>query len=1459
MNGTGSPGAEFKWYDITIDQQGMGGPAAGAGFGPNLEVFTGTQPANTAALGVDVNVVGNYTFLVTETRGIDGAATPIFDGCETPQNDALVVTVTVNAPPAPIINAVNGGGAMNNEFCVDDPDIIISANLGGTGGGAWTSLNAALNDDGITDLGDGRAVFNFANALQAIANEGVQDIQNTRQGSYVVEYTFTDANGCSNSTTTEILINLLPQPVYSVYRGNDSSPSQVLEASSHTLNNMFVVCELDDLSTSTASIDNRIVLLDRTDQAAFGTRVAATFRGRITTDNFNTPFTGDDSPLENLDAGMDGMDDGEAYFYPAAAVAFALNQEADLSDNLFIDFEMDVVYTNNSTCANNISNVNDRVTIRVFREPLPEIDVTIPEDVDVNSQITVCIDHDEPGVDGVEEPDIIFRNDGIVFESGGVLTYSGISLPSGNALTVDVTPGMGISMVPLPGNEAQFFAREAYDEALGFADVDGSGPARFEIIYTYVSDEGCTNTTSPFTVEVHPLPSVEFDPAPIGQEQFQALADVQSSIDNEEIFFPLEERDIVSGNYNPDGTFDEDDIAEDNIASFVPFELCIDGAPVDLNGRGFFGADDGTTENGLGNYTSDQGNFGITQQTGALNATFDPSTAFNLSGGETVHNITFRFTSQEGCQDEITKQFIINEKPVISLDEVGGCNGEAVTFNLNIESLAPGDAVKYIQWNFENSVEDLNDDGVIDAPAFRLNTSLEQNAVWTEEGEQTVTVQVFTEKGCSSVELREDFFVGDIPNTNFIYDGLCVDQPFEFEVLPKAVNIGVVENFTIDYGDGSPAVTVRRTDFIDPATMNPPDEIPQDAFLLTHTFPNANIYPVELTVVTTNGCTSSHTRLVPVLPTIVVTPDEPYIETFEGVAEIIEVTLGTDENGDPVTDLLFVDGWVPDIRNLDDRDENPFFDLAGDRSDNNTWEFGPVSNPNGFISAGANNSANAWVTNLSGPFADNENSWVFTPCFDISALEQPMVRFQRTFEFNDVRDGVVFQYSVDNGKTWQVLGDESEPEGTGLNWYQAEGLQGRPGNQEIGAAKNLVGWGGGAQSSFSSDWTEARHKLDEIPVTDPETGENLRRRVIFRFAIGAQSGDNQSGDNSSEGFGIDDFIIEERSRKVFVEHFTGSFIDGSLIEDLGDLRETLEENTLPSGVLVNNDDAVLVTYKTDIAGQDDLNSLNPSDNNARVVFYGVESLSTTVLNGIGGSSTNISTEQEGPFDENNFNQSSLPDPDITLGITLDPAADDQIAVTVGMTNVGSVAITDDIRLYIAVVEETVEDNNVLIRNLMRKLLPSGSGNELIIDGEGNIEPVSQSWVIQRVTDASNLAVVAWIQNSTTKRVIQAAIVDVGPKGDVVTGIDDEILNSDNIMIYPNPANDLVTVDFDVEISEDFDWALYNQVGMQIKYGMVKQGASAFSIDTSLFPSGMYFLRVGNDDRRFEHFKVVISH
>ena len=462
-----------------------------------------------------------------------------------------------------------------------------------------------------------------------------------------------------------------------------------------------------------------------------------------------------------------------------------------------------------------------------------------------------------------------------------------------------------------------------------------------------------------------------------------------------------------------------------------------------------------------------------------------------------------------------------------------------------------------------------------------------------------------------------------------------------------------------------------------------------------------------------------------------------------------------------------------------------------------------------------------------------------------------MVTFYRAFDFSGARDGVVFQYSLDNGITWNVLGSNvpGNDLSTGIEWYNTSGIVAGPGGS---ANTGLVGWS--SSDVAPGQWVQSRHKLDEIPVEE-------RDAVLFRFALAADAADQ------SEGFAIDDFFVGERPQTVLLEQFSGAVGNNASI---GDAQEAIDElldvttvvdpnpgNTNPD--LLNANDATLITYKTDLNGANRVNTSNPSDPNARVVFYGVETLPTILINGAEGQETSNLTS----FSNNKFNQEALLEPDITMGINLPTAADDQVAVEVSMSLNGTTLPDNNadlnIRLYIAIVEKTVEDDGMMFRNVMRKLLPDGAGLPLVSDGT-TIESVSQTWSIQRVDDPDNLAVVAFIQDNTTKRVIQAATVDVGDKADVVvTGIGPEILESTEVTIYPNPAHEQVVVNFGAELEEDFDWVLYNQAGMNVNFGEVQRGSEEFSIGTLNMPSGLYFLRVGNDNKRFKHFKLLIEH
>lgn len=106
---------------------------------------------------------------------------------------------------------------------------------------------------------------------------------------------------------------------------------------------------------------------------------------------------------------------------------------------------------------------------------------------------------------------------------------------------------------------------------------------------------------------------------------------------------------------------------------------------------------------------------------------------------------------------------------------------------------------------------------------------------------------------------------------------------------------------------------------------------------------------------------------------------------------------------------------------------------------NNTWEMGkPASLRINTAASGQH----AWKTRLAGDYRNLEFSYLYTPCFNISGLSNPMLGFYMAFSFEDCRnfnfvcDAGWVEYSLD-GTTWQKLGRYGE----GDNWYDYEAAQ----------------------------------------------------------------------------------------------------------------------------------------------------------------------------------------------------------------------------------------------------------------------------------------------------------------------------------------------------------------------------------------------------------------------------------
>lgn len=174
------------------------------------------------------------------------------------------------------------------------------------------------------------------------------------------------------------------------------------------------------------------------------------------------------------------------------------------------------------------------------------------------------------------------------------------------------------------------------------------------------------------------------------------------------------------------------------------------------------------------------------------------------------------------------------------------------------------------------------------------------------------------------------------------------------------------------------------------------------------------------------------------------------------------------------------------------------------------WAWGT---PSKSVITGAGGGNRCWITGgLTGSSYNNgENSWLMSPCFDLSSLTNPEIRLKIFWETEQRFDGAAFQYSTDGGNNWTLLGNtNSNNNCNATNWYNTGSItylgniNGWTGNIQPNSGSCLGGNGSGA-------WLTARHTLNAL------IGQT---NVRFRFLFGAGT-----TCNAFNGFAVDDISI----------------------------------------------------------------------------------------------------------------------------------------------------------------------------------------------------------------------------------------------------------------------------------------------------------------------------------------------
>jgi hypothetical protein len=712
--------------------------------------------------------------------------------------------------------------------------------------------------------------------------------------------------------------------------------------------------------------------------------------------------------------------------------------------------------------------------------------------------------------------------------------------------------------------------------------------------------------------------------------------------------------------------------------------------------------------------------------------------------------------------------------------------------------------------------------------------------------------------GCESqalivpVEILE--LAGNTPIPKVTWEGITIGQPTRFVVTDEETN---------------PSVTLNRVEVVIRDTVTNEvlfnstfsDDLADKRIEFAYTFTTpGTAFEIDVFMFANSACNSEVERAVSILDHIVLSLDDftdnvlGYDGTFEG------------SNG----------GWVVEYRALDRREDvREQFTDSGDplfaRWGLSTDEL-PSSNT-------AFDQSRYWVTNpgLNQPYADNENiggghTFIYSPSFDLSNIPSPSVQFDRWFEFDSRKDGVTLQYSLNNGRSWETLGEYDDILGasTGLSWYNAEAITIGPGTigltnpPETTVNESNVGW-----SDFDAEdgWQRAVNAFLE---TDKDS-------VRFRFVLSAEAGIKQDTEgNPADGFAFDNFGFLNRSKLVIMESFASLINQSS--RDLNN-ELVVSYNDPLADVPLSEQDVVVLNYFIDFEGsgaRDDFYLRNTTDPNARASIYGINEVPEIIISGtIDADSEN---EAVGPLIQSdsrfefNIDNALLEEALFNIGgVSVSQAPDNPFKLTISADIVAKEDFnsSEEFTVHFAVIEPEVTlesplgvyQANDVVLNLVRKLLPDASGFFVDVAGDPWNEAEARSFTYEwKATNlfSNQIRVVAFIQDFRTQQIFQSAISEV-----IVLPSDDDralgIDNMKNLSIYPNPADESMTVEFPEVLMEETDWALYDQAGKQVLKGKLARGTRTQTIATEDLPSGIYLFHLLGAEETREMRRVVIVH
>ena len=205
-------------------------------------------------------------------------------------------------------------------------------------------------------------------------------------------------------------------------------------------------------------------------------------------------------------------------------------------------------------------------------------------------------------------------------------------------------------------------------------------------------------------------------------------------------------------------------------------------------------------------------------------------------------------------------------------------------------------------------------------------------------------------------------------------------------------------------------------------------------------------------------------------------------------------------------------------------------------------------------------------------------------------------------------------------------------------------------------------------------------------------------------------------------------------------------------------------------------------------------------------------------------------------------------------------------VDVEATVTSYAAWTGSYKLHIAAVEKeyaypgstTSQDE---FHFAMRKMMPNGSGSNLTSMTSGGTQTISESYTFEETPGVNptqnsyklwesldDVIIVAFVQNNTTKEVLQAAFVNVPD----ATGIEEQNANVERASVFPNPTTENVTFRLDLRAADRGTVEVIDIRGsrvMSLQLDELNAGVNDIRLNTSDLSAGLYSVNLNLESGR----------